>query len=65
MWQFIIAVGFLLLITVFCCFNFERSMWESVSFWSDKQYRILKFVCAIIGCCFFVALIKENKTNKN
>ena len=30
MWQFFIAVGFILLITVFCCFNFERSMWESV-----------------------------------
>lgn len=57
MWQYIICVGLLLWIIAFCCFGFEKSMGLCIGFWSDKQYRILKIVCAIIGCCFLVALV--------
>ena len=56
-----------------CTFGFERSMLSSVDYWSDKQYKLLRILCAAIGSIFFVAIIfvcllSENKfsieTNK-
>lgn len=64
---------FYLACILMCTFGFERSMLSSVDYWSDKQYKLLRILCAAIGSIFFVAIIfvcllSENKfsieTNK-
>ena len=46
---------FYLACILMCTFGFERSMLSSVDYWSDKQYKLLRILCAAIGSIFSVS----------
>lgn len=57
MWAFFGLVVLLIFFIVFCVLSVEWSMHLCVDYWNEKQYRIWKIICCLIGCCFLLAVI--------
>lgn len=57
MWVFFGLVTLLIFFIVFCVLSVEWSMHLCVEYWNDRQYRLWKIICGLIGGCFLVAVI--------
>ena len=57
MWVYLGLVALLIFFIVFCVLSVEWSMHLCVEYWNDRQYRLWKIICGLIGSCFLVAVI--------
>lgn len=57
MLAFFISVILLIFFMIICISSVEWSMGLCMEYWDDKQYRLWKLICGIIGCCFLIAIL--------
>lgn len=67
---FVGLIAFYLGLTIFCVFSFERAMWLCIDYWTKKQYRLWKIICAAIGLVYLLIinlffLFSSNKSSDN